>query len=51
METAKNIGIENIRNSRLQWLEKELLSIESEYKKEMQVYPEFRLMALVRLEA
>lgn len=51
METAKNIGIENIRNSRLQWLEKEMLSIESEYKKEMQVYPEFRLMALVRLEA
>ncbi len=51
METAEHIGIENIRNSRMQWLQKELQSIENEYQKETQVYPEFRLMALVRLEA
>lgn len=51
METAQHIGIENIRNSRIQWLEKELLSIENEYEKEIQVYPEFKLMALIRLEA
>jgi len=50
-ETAEHIGIENIRNSRMQWLQKELQSIENEYQKETQVYPEFRLMALVRLEA
>lgn len=51
MESAQHIAIENIRNSRIQWLEKEMLSIENEYKKEIQIYPEFRLMALVRLEA
>lgn len=51
MDAAENIGIENIRNARVQWLEKEMLTLENDYKKDMQVYPEFKLMALVRLEA
>lgn len=51
MDTAKNIGIENIKNSRIQWLENELEKIEIEHQKEIQIHPEFKLMMLVRLEA
>lgn len=50
-EVAQHIGIENIRRSRLAKLEREKASIEAEYKKGSQIYPDFRLMILVRLEA
>ena len=50
-EAAGHIGIENIRRSRLAKLAREKASIEAEYKKGSQVYPDFRLMILVRLEA
>ncbi|MEA5047786.1 MAG: DEAD/DEAH box helicase [Eubacteriales bacterium] len=51
MEAAEHIGIENIRRGRLAKLEKEKATIESEHKKGTQVYPDFRLMLAVRLEA
>ena len=50
-EAARHIGIENIRRSRLAKLDREKASIEAEYKKGSQIYPDFRLMILVRLEA
>lgn len=50
-EAAGHIGIENIRRSRLTKLAREKASIEAEYKKGSQIYPDFRLMILVRLEA
>ena len=50
-EAAGHIGIENIRRSRLAKLAREKASIEAEYKKGSQIYPDFRLMILVRLEA
>ena len=50
-ETAGHIRIENIRRSRLAKLAREKASIEVEYKKGSQIYPDFRLMILVRLEA
>jgi len=51
IEAAQHIGIENIRRSRLAKLDREKASIEAEYKKGSQIYPDFRLMILVRLEA
>lgn len=51
MEAAEHIGIENIRRSRLARLEREKAAIEADYKKGGQVYPDFRLMIMVRLEA
>ena len=50
-EAAQRIGIENIRHSRLEKLRREKASIEAEYKKGSQIYPDFRLMILVRLPA
>ncbi len=50
-EAAGHIGIENIRRSRMAKLAREKASIEAEYKKGSQIYPDFRLMILVRLEA
>lgn len=50
-EAAQHIGIENIRRSRLAKLEREKAAIEAEHKKGSQIYPDFRLMILVRLEA
>lgn len=50
-EAAEHIGIENIRRSRLTKLEHEKTVIENDYKKANQVYPDFRLMLLVKLEA
>ena len=50
-EAAEHIGIENIRRSRLAKLEREKAAIEAEYKKGSQVYPDFRMMILIRLEA
>ena len=50
-EAAQHIGIENIRRGRFAKLEKEKAAIEAEHKKGAQVYPDFRLMLAVRLEA
>lgn len=50
-EAAEHIGIKNIRQSRLAKLDREKTNIEAEYKKGIQVYPEFSLMMLIRLEA
>lgn len=50
-EAAGHIGIDNIRRSRLAKLAQEKASIEAEYKKGSQIYPDFRLMILIRLEA
>lgn len=51
MEAAGHIGIENIRKSRLDRLQREKQMIEQEYKRGKQVYPDFRLTIMVRLEA
>ena len=50
-EAAAQIGIENIRNSRLARLQREKETIEENYRKGQQVCPDFRLVLLVRLEA
>lgn len=50
-EAAEHIGIENIRRSRLARLEREKAAIEATYQQGIQVYPDFRLMILARLEA
>ena len=50
-EAANHIGIENIRKSRLQRLEKEQYEIEKSFIRGKQIYPDFRLSLLVRLEA
>ena len=49
-EAAEQIGIENIRRSRLQKIQKEKSEIEAQYKKGSQLYPEFRLIMMARLE-
>lgn len=50
-EAAEHIGIENIRKSRLAKLAKERVTIENSYKKGSQIYPDFKLSLLIRLEA
>jgi len=50
-EAAEHIGIENIRRSRLQKLQKEKADIEAQRRKGSQVYPDFRLIMMARLEA
>ena len=50
-EAAAQIGIENIKKSRLARLQREKETIEENYKKGMQVYPDFRMVILVRLKA
>ena len=50
-EAAAHIGIENIRRSRLAKLEREKAAIEAEYKKGSQVFPDFRMMIMIKLEA
>lgn len=50
-EAAQHIGIENIRRSRLQKLQKEKANIEAQHRKGSQVYPDFRLIMMARLEA
>lgn len=49
-EAADHIGIENIKKSRLARLARERDEIERTYEKAKQVYPDFRLSLLVRLE-
>lgn len=50
-EAAEHIGIENIRRSRLLKLSKEKAAIEEAYKSGGQIYPDFKLAILIRLEA
>ena len=50
-EAAEHIGIDNIRRSRLLKLDREKASIEEAHKKGSQIYPDFKLAILVRLEA
>ena len=49
-EAAEHIGIENIRRSRLQKLQKEQANIEAQHRKGSQGYPDFRLIMMARLE-
>ena len=51
LEAAEHIGIENIRLSRLRKLTKERIAIEDRYKKGSQIFPDFKLMLLIKLEA
>lgn len=50
-EAAEHIGIENIRRSRMQKLQREKANIEAQHRKGSQVYPDFRLIMMARLEA
>ena len=50
-EAADQIGIENIRLSRLARLDREQERIARDYQAGQQVYPDFRLMLLAHLEA
>ena len=50
-EAAEHIGIENIRASRLRKLEQEKANIEEAHKAGSQIYPDFKLAVLIRLEA
>ena len=51
MEAVEHIGIDNIRLSRQKKLAKEKSVIEERYKRGKQLYPDFKLMMLIRLEA
>ena len=50
-EAANQIGIENIRLSRIARLQREQETIEGNYRKGQKVCPDFRLVLMVRLEA
>ena len=50
-EAADQIGIENIKQSRLARLRREKETIEEQYRRGQQVFPDFRMVMLVRLEA
>lgn len=50
-EAVEHIGIENIRKSRMIRIQKERDDIEKTFERGNQIYPEFRLSLLVRLEA
>lgn len=50
-EATKRIGIENIRRSKMEKLHQEREALEQEYKDVKQIYPDFRMMLLVKLEA
>ena len=51
LEAASQIGIENIRNSRIARIEREKKTIEENYTKGQKVCPDFKLVLLVKLEA
>ena len=50
-EAAERIGIDNIRRSRLDRLDQEERKLEAEHERIGAVLPDFRLVALIRLEA
>jgi len=49
-EAAAHVGIDNIRNARIARLQKERNALEDEFVATNRIYPEFRLMCLVKLE-
>ena len=51
LDSAENIGIENIKKARIGKLQAEKDEIEATYRAGQQIYPEFQLMAAFRLEA
>lgn len=51
LEAVEQIGIENIKKAKIGKLQAEKAKIEADYQKGKQVYPEFQLMAMFRLEA
>ena len=50
-EAAGHIGIDNIRQAKIQKLHQERQKLEEEYREGKQIYPDFRMMLLVKLEA
>lgn len=50
MEAAEHIGIKNIRESKLTKIQHEKKTIEQKYEREKKIYPDFRLVIMVRLE-
>ena len=49
-EAAQLIGIENIRQARLARIEKEKQELDASYEKRKSIYPDFRMISLIRLE-
>lgn len=50
-EAARRIGIDNIRESKIAKLHHDREVLEHDYREGAQIYPDFRLMLLVKLEA
>ncbi len=50
-EAAEHIGIDNIKNARLKKLEVEKSAMESDFKRDKEIYPELKLIMLAKLEA
>ena len=50
-EAAEHIGIDNIRASRLSRLEREKADVEEAHRVGSQIYPDFKLVLLIRTEA
>lgn len=50
IEAAEHIGIKNIRESKFTKIQNEKQTIEQKYEIGKQIYPDFRLMIMVRLE-
>lgn len=50
-EAAEHIGIDNIKNARLNKLEVEKKAIESDFRRDKEIYPELKLIMLAKLEA
>ncbi len=50
-EAAEHIGIDNIKNARLNKLEVEKKAMESDFRRDKEIYPELKLIMLAKLEA
>jgi len=51
IDAAQQIGIENIRKSRMMRLKREMQAVEAAFKNGQTILPDFRLVLLARLEA
>ena len=51
IDAAQQIGIENIRESRMTRLKREMQAVEAAFKNGQTILPDFRLVLLARLEA
>lgn len=51
IDAAQQIGIENIRKSRMKRLKREMQAVEAAFKNGQTILPDFRLVLLARLEA